>query len=329
MIILVEKIRLSLGTAIELGLEEGEKIPNFTTMFLMTYYSEKCQANCAFCPQARESTAASDRLSRISWPEYDFHNVITNWPSTAKFQRICIQTICYNQVVTDVIDIVHQLRRISQLPISVAIHPILKRELEELRDVGVSNIGIALDACTPELFDEIKGSSRNSTYRWKHHIGSLKEAQEVFGRGRVTTHLIIGLGESEHDAVDFLFQMAKMQIGVALFAFTNIKGTSLESRQQPDLSYYRRMQIIRHLVSMRKLQENQVTYNEQGNVILDISSGELMRFISSGAAFQVSGCIGCNRPYYNERPSGPMYNYPRPLNKDETLRAINESKLVE
>ena len=151
MIIVVDKIRLSLGTAIELGLEEGEKVTNFTTLFLMTYNTEKCQANCAFCPQARESTAASDKLSRISWPEFDFHTVLDKWPSTGKYKRICIQTICYDGVVSDSVEIVQRLRQVSKLPISVAIHPINKANLKDLRTAGVSNIGIALDACTRHI----------------------------------------------------------------------------------------------------------------------------------------------------------------------------------
>ena len=27
-------------------------------------------------------------------------------------------------------------------------------------------------------------------------------------------------------------------------------------------------------------------------------------------AVLTSGCPGCNRPFYNERPRGPIYNYP-------------------
>jgi len=36
-----------------------------------------------------------------------------------------------------------------------------------------------------------------------------------------------------------------------------------------------------------------------------------------GSPFQTSGCPGCNRPYYNEKPSGPIYNYPRSLTREE------------
>ncbi|MCW3977503.1 MAG: radical SAM protein, partial [Candidatus Bathyarchaeota archaeon] len=39
-----------------------------------------------------------------------------------------------------------------------------------------------------------------------------------------------------------------------------------------------------------------------------------------------SGCPGCNRPYYNERPGGPLYNYPRQPLPDE-IRAIKEHQI--
>ena len=77
------------------------------------------------------------------------------------------------------------------------------------------------------------------------------------------------------------------------------------------------------------LKEDQVSFNEQGQVIVNVDSQEMKEILSSGKAFQVSGCIGCNRPYYNERPSGPMYNYPRPLDEDEIQKAIRESMLVD
>lgn len=36
-----------------------------------------------------------------------------------------------------------------------------------------------------------------------------------------------------------------------------------------------------------------------------------------GKAFLTTGCPDCSRPYYNKRPSGPIYNYPRPLSDEE------------
>ncbi|MHA1614115.1 MAG: radical SAM protein, partial [Candidatus Thorarchaeota archaeon] len=246
---MVEKVRLSIGTAVQLGLESGSRDPDFTTAFLMTYQEGKCEANCAFCPQARESSASSDRLSRISWPEFNLESIIGNWLPPGQFRRICVQTICYPDVVNDVVMIVGRLRQITKLPISVAIHPVSKVDLKKLKDAGVSNIGIALDASTPDLFEKIKGEQRDSQYRWEKHNQALQDALSIFGKGKVTTHLIVGLGESEFEAAKFILQMYQEGVTVGLFAFTNIRGTSLQDHPTPNLETYRRIQAVRHLVS--------------------------------------------------------------------------------
>jgi len=329
LIILVEKVRLSIGTAVQLGLESGRKDSDFTTAFFMTYQDGKCEANCAFCPQARESSASSDRLSRISWPEFSLDSVINNWPPPGQFRRICVQTICYPNVVEDVENIVGRLRQITKLPISVAIHPVSKEDLKKLKEVGVSNIGIALDASTSELFDEIKGKERGSEYRWEKHKQALQDAIAIFGRGQVTTHVIVGLGESEFEAAKFVAQMYQEGVTVGLFAFTNIKGTALEDHPTPNLESYRRIQVVRHLVSKGELKLDQIAEDENGRIALNINPSFVREALSSGEAFRVTGCKGCNRPYYNERPRGPMYNFPRDLTQEEITKAIEETRLVE
>jgi biotin synthase len=325
---LVKRVRLSLGTAIQVGLESGDRDPDFTTAFLMTYREGGCEANCAFCPQALESTSSSDRLSRISWPEFDFSKVLDSWPPPGQFRRICIQTICYPEVVDDVVEIVGELRKVSKLPISVAIHPISTEDMIRLKDIGTSNIGIALDASTQEIFEDIKGEHRGAAYRWESHRQGLLDALEIFGEGRVTTHLIIGLGETEKEAADLIVDMFELGISVGLFAFTSIKGTSLEDRSPPELASYRRIQVVRQLVSQGLLKPEQIRESEDGIISLDIDTDKIRESLSSGVAFQVTGCKGCNRPFYNERPRGPMYNYPRRLSEEEVRSAIEDTNLV-
>jgi biotin synthase len=157
----------------------------------------------------------------------------------------------------------------------------------------------------------------------------LEDALEVFGESRVTTHLIIGLGESELEAARFIGEMYQENITVGLFAFTNIKGTSLEDHTPPDLGAYRRIQAVRYLVSKKELDIDQIEENPDGSISLRIDSDILRKALSSGDAFRVSGCKGCNRPYYNERPRGPMYNFPRDLTEREIQKAIQETKLVD
>lgn len=311
-----------------LGLVESPPEPSFTTAFLMTYHPSKCSANCAFCPQARESSASSNRLSRISWPEYTIQEVLKAWSLLPDFRRVCIQTVCYDGVIDDIIEIVKRVIGVSTAPISTAIHPVSSEDMKKLKESGVTDIGIAMDACTRELFAKTKGEDTGSPYQWNTHLESLKEALQVFGAGHVTTHLIVGLGETEKEACDFIFDMAEVDIKVGLFAFTAVHGTALMEKPPPNLESYRRIQIVRYLVDTGLIRREQVTSGVNGKISVSLDSAELEKYLERGNAFRVSGCSGCNRPYYNERPSGPMYNYHRPLSKDEVSQALRDAGVV-
>ncbi len=322
----VERVRISLGTAIKLGLEHGPKLKNFTTCFFMTYHKSGCIANCAFCPQSRE-THSDSMLSRIEWPVYPFNEVIERLDDHS-FERFCIQCLNYRGVIDDAEHIAGRLAEITNSPISVCIQPISVDDMIRLKNAGVQNIGIALDAATPLLFDQIKGKHRHGPYRWEHHIKALQQARDVFGKDNVTTHLIVGLGESEQDAAEFLVRMYSGGIRVGLFAFTNIENTALETQSPPDLHVYRRIQTLRYLLHNKLISPNQVQFSNDGRITFAVDRDWLRETLSSGFAFQVSGCLGCNRPYYNERPSGPMYNYPHPLSAEEIEKAIDETELM-
>jgi biotin synthase len=46
--------------------------------------------------------------------------------------------------------------------------------------------------------------------------------------------------------------------------------------------------------------------------------------ISDAGVFMTSGCPGCNRPYFNERVSGPIFNFPRKPKAEEISRIRGE-----
>ena len=255
-------------------------------------------------------------------------DIMDRWPSGNDFDRICIQTLCYDGVVDDVIDIAVNVGKVSDAPISTAIHPVSKQEMQRIKDAGTTDIGVALDACTPELFERVKGADRGVNYRWESHRSALVDALGIFGHNHVTTHLIIGLGETEREAADFIFEMNDLGIGVGLFAFTPIRGTSLEDWPPPSVETYRRVQVVRYLVQRDAVTRDMVRYEENGRISIDLEQSQLRELLASGTAFRVSGCRGCNRPYYNERPSGTLYNYHRPLSEDESKAASEETGLV-
>jgi biotin synthase len=318
----IEKIRVSLGSASVLKLG---KIANFndppTTCYIMTYKEGHCTANCGFCPQARSSSSSEERLSRIIWPVFSFKDFLTKLKyiqPSRKFKRICIQTLNYQGNYKDLLGIITQIKKNVDIPISVAIPPMSKENLNQLKLMGVQRVGIALDGCTPEIFDEIKGSKVNGPYKWESHIKTLKEALEIFSDGYVSTHLIIGLGEKEKEVLERIEELHGLGILVSLFAFTPIKGTKFESVNQPSLLTFRKVQLGRYLIVKKDKKLEDFTFNIKGNLInINISRRELKNIIDDTNAFFTSGCPGCNRPYYTSKPSGPIYNYPRMLNEKE------------
>ena len=157
----IEKIRVSIGSASVLGLDVMIKPKDPpTTCYLMTYIKGHCSANCGFCPQARSSDSSTENLSRVNWPIFPLEDVINKLkklPLEKNFKRICIQTLNYPNNFHDIVDIVRQVRMEYKGPISVAIPPMSKEQLIDLKAIGVSKVGIALDGSTPEIFDNIKG----------------------------------------------------------------------------------------------------------------------------------------------------------------------------
>jgi biotin synthase-related radical SAM superfamily protein len=328
----IDKIRVSYGSASVLGLYQVKKFKDPpTTCYIMTHIQGHCTANCSFCPQARDSLSSNEMLSRIIWPVFPFKDFLTKLnyiPPPKRFKRICIQTLNYSQNFEDLTEIITQIKKNTNIPISIAIPPMSKQKLKELKIIGVERIGVALDGATKEIFERVKGKGVKGPYNWDDHLQNLREALEIFSDGFVTTHLIVGLGETLEDLLELIEDLYNLKIQVGLFAFTPIKGTKLENLNQPDLLKFRKIQLARYLILNAQKSNKDFTFNMKGDIIkFNISKFELKNIIEDSDAFTTSGCPGCNRPYYTSKPSGPIFNYPRELTineKDEIYNLLHK-----
>ncbi len=317
-----EKVRLSLGTAGLLLLDKLTLKVKPTTAYLMTYTDEGCIGNCTFCPQARESHTDRSRLSRVLWPIYPTKDVLDaiGRMSTNNLKRICIQAVNYPHFFEDVLTLLNGINAVTKTPVSLDTCPLTREQLERLKVVELDRIGIPLDAATPMIFDKVKGYNVNGPYSWKDHIESLEHAVSIFGRGKVLSNLIIGIGETEEEATRFIQKLMDRGIQTSLFAFTPVPGTILQENPQPSLDSYRRIQVARYLITFKLSNYNDMKFNERG-VLVDFGadSVDLMKVLENGAPFCTTGCPGCNRPFYNERATGPLFNYPRELTTEEAV----------
>ena len=319
---LPEQIRVSTGTAIVLGLLKGKLDAQPTTAYLMTYNVGKCTANCGFCPQARGSKSNTELLSRVTWPTFPTANVITALGTMAKqgkIKRVCIQALNYPSVFVHLEALVKEVKKHSAIPVSVSCQPLNAQNIELLAKAGVNRLGIALDAATEALFNKVKGSGAGGSYSWENEFRQLNEAIRIFGRGNVSTHVIVGLGETEKEVTQIVQKCVDMSVLPALFAFTPIRGTALETNSPPPVESYRRVQLARYLIVNGSARYEDMHFDEEGKITsFGLVNEALEPIIEGGSPFRTSGCPDCNRPFYNEKPSGPIYNYPRKLSHEET-----------
>ena len=311
-----------------LGLLKGKIDVNPTTIYLLLCRNQRCLANCGFCPQAQKNEARADMLSRVTWPTFATNRVIDQIVKRVKegaIKRVCIQSLNYPEVFQDLLLLVKKIKSKITVPISVSCKPLNPKKLEALAEVGVNRISIALDAANEEIFDKVKGKCINGPYSWEKQHKALKEAVTVFGEGSVSTHLIVGLGETEKDLCQAIHWCVESGIYPGLFAFTPIPGTAFEKNPPPSLSSYRRIQVIQYLLINKKTHFENLEFDKSGQVKnFGTPKKQLLDIIDSGKPFLTSGCPGCNRPYYNERPGGPLYNYPRKLQLDEIVAVKND-----
>ena len=306
-------VNVSIGTAAVLGLANVPMAVAPTTAYLML--GGRCLMNCAFCAQARESQAGALSLSRVTWPEYDLDAVVERLAQAAArgdLRRACLQVTVSADAFSQTLDILQAVKAASAVPFDVAILPQNLDQVRQLVDAGADHIGFGLDAACERVFRQVKGG------HWTHSLALIEETACTLP-GRAAVHLIVGLGETEREMVERIQWAHDRGITVGLFAFTPVRGTHLADRPPPPLGVYRRMQAARWLIVPDEARVGAMAVDEEG-CLVDLAAP----VPTTGEPFRTSGCPDCNRPFYNEQPSGPLYNYPRPLSADEAARAIQE-----
>jgi biotin synthase-related radical SAM superfamily protein len=317
------KINVSIGTAVVLGLAKVPMAVAPTTAYLML--GGRCLMNCAFCAQARDSEAGALNLSRVTWPEYDLDSVVPRLAKAAArgtIRRVCVQVTVAADAFEGTLSVVRAVKAASAVPFDTAILP---RDLEQVRqlvEAGVDHVGFGLDAACARVFRQVKGGN------WARSLALVEETAATFP-GRAALHLIVGLGETERELAERVQWAHDLGVTVGLFAFTPVRGTHLAHLPPPPLAVYRRMQAARWLIAHDRARVEDMAFDAGGRLVCLGAplprAGALVP--DAGVPFQTSGCPDCNRPFYNEQPGGPLYNYPRPLSADEAEQAILELEL--
>lgn len=314
-------VQISLAAAMTLGLVRGKfwRDAKLTCINLLLIYDDGCKANCSYCGLARERED-SDSFIRVNWPTYPLQTIIDAMKTCKDAHRVCISMITHRDAVRDTITIADNIRSQVNTPISGLIAPTLvnKGDLIAMKDAGIDKIGIAFDAATPAIFNQFRGEEVRGPHRWQRYWECFKDAVDVFGRGMVGSHFIVGLGETEEEMVR-AFQQVRNLGGVNhLFSFYPESGTALANEVPPPIDQYRRIQLAAELIDRGISDYLHFKFDPHTGRIVNfgVSQADLDQMIDQGQAFMTRGCTGedgcvaCNRPFANSAPGPSLRNYP-------------------
>jgi biotin synthase-related radical SAM superfamily protein len=319
-----EWVQMSTAAAMTLGLVPGRMYRNACThcLNLLLTYPEGCRANCSYCGLARHREAlrryADRNFIRVDWPRLRYDEVISavrDGRDEGNFERMCISMITHPASTEDTLALLGQWNtELPHIPVSILSNPttLCRRDLQQLRQNGADIFTVALDAATPELFEQLRGRTVESPHRWQKYWTTLDWAAEIFGPERFGAHLICGLGESEHELLEVCQRIRDMGGHNHLFAFFPERGSLMEAHPPVDRAQWRRVQLARFLIDYRGVRLDEMTFDEDGRLVdFGIADADLDILVDKGTPFRTSGCPGsatpevsaCNRPYGDSPPS--------------------------
>lgn len=287
-----------------------------TTAYLLL--GEGCVMNCSFCPQSRTSSGGASRLGRVTWPSFTREDLKEGLKEAEgnNIKRVCLQGVRQGDKQESLLRTIKEIKNNSSLPLCISAWIKKPQEAEELFAAGADRLSIALDVVNPDAYKDIKGGS------YKERLQLLLNCARRWP-GKISTHIIIGVGETEEETVAIFDKLIKENVTIALFAFTPIKGTPLGSSAPPKIERYRRMQAALYLLKNKVIDYAAMNFKKGVLTGYGVPISDLREYLKGGSAFLTSGCPDCNRPFYNESPGSVLYNYPRPLTLEEEEAAVD------
>jgi len=321
-----EYVQMSTAAAITLGVTAGRMYRCSCTrcLNLLLTYPEGCRANCAYCGLARHREAERDyadrNFIRVDWPAVPMDVVVEKVAAdgaNSPFHRMCISMITHPRSDADTVAVLKQwTSRIDPdaIPVSILSNPTTMRraDVQNLKDLGADIFTVALDAATPELFDRTRGKGVQSPHKWGKYWDVLLDARDIFGPEKFGVHIIVGMGETEHDVLSLVQRIVDLGGHNHMFCFFPEKGSLMDHLPATPRDQWRRVQLGRYLIDYCGARVEQMKFDDRGRLVdYGLPAGELDDVIDSGLPFRTSGCPGkvaedisaCDRPYGDSPPS--------------------------
>jgi len=203
--------------------------------------SGECRLECAFCamPGPGGSTVGTLSTERalniisINFRSRDFRAVAL----TSGIPDSVEET---NKRLTEAAGAVRKLY--PRIPIGIEAYFEDLDDIQELKDAGATEMKINIETWPRKRFEK---ACPNRSFEIT--LAALEKAVEIFGRGKVTSNIIIGLGESDDDIVEGIKHLTGMGV------VPNLRGIRLGPSNQEKLE--KAMGAMPERVSAKRLLE--------------------------------------------------------------------------
>ena len=165
--------------------------------------SEQCVYDCKFCsvPKFQGKIKTLDQVLEI----------VENAYKEGKLKTIAFTSGVATTPEKEIDRVVEYVTAVAKynVPIGVAVYP-TKDSSQRLKDAGVTEVKYNVETMDREIFKRICTGRKGESLDFI--LTSLRDAVKVFGKNRVTSNIIIGLGETDECVKKGVEYLAKMGV---------------------------------------------------------------------------------------------------------------------
>lgn len=162
---------------------------------------EKCIFDCKFCPVPKLEGRVKSIDEMLATVEKAYQS--------GKLNAISITSGVEESAEKEVDraeELIRKLREIYALPIGVSVYP-TKDSTRRLKDAGANELKYNVETMDRDIYKEVCAEQNIDSV-----LDALKEGVEIFGKNKVCSNFIIGLGESDESAKRGIDELVSMNV---------------------------------------------------------------------------------------------------------------------
>jgi len=194
------------------------------------FYSlyEYCSMNCKFCPLSITKERRGDTLElmiqhidRLGTGSLDCIGITSAIPPHLRADEVALEMA----------QVVRTLRKRvgPDLPIGVSPKQPSREVLLALRDAGANEVRLNLETYDPALASLLMPNKDP-----RITLRSIEEACEIFGRGKVSSNIILGIGETDEDVIIAMRKIAELGAIATLYPYDLVSERDNELKRLTD-----------------------------------------------------------------------------------------------